>query len=106
MKGCDIVFHLVALIGIPYSYHSPDNYVDTNIKGTLNILQTARDLGVEKIIHTSTSEVYGITLYVPIDENHPLQVQSPYSATKIAADQLAFSFYHSFGTPVAITPNS
>jgi NAD dependent epimerase/dehydratase len=102
MKGCEIVFHLAALIGIPYSYHSPDNYVDTNIKGTLNILQAARDFEIQKVIHTSTSEVYGTALYVPIDEKHPLQAQSPYSATKIAADQLAFSFYRSFGTPVAI----
>lgn len=102
MEGCDVVFHLAALIGIPYSYHSPDNYVDTNIKGTLNILQAARDLGVQKIVHTSTSEVYGTALYVPMDENHPLQAQSPYSATKIAADQLALSFHRSFGTPVAI----
>jgi NAD dependent epimerase/dehydratase len=102
MYNCDIVFHLAALIGIPYSYHSPDNYVDTNIKGTLNILQAARDLEVQKIIHTSTSEVYGTALYVPIDEKHPLQAQSPYSATKIAADQLVLSFHHSFGTPVAI----
>jgi NAD dependent epimerase/dehydratase len=102
MKGCDVVFHLAALIGIPYSYHSPDNYVDTNVKGTLNILQAARDLGAQKIIQTSTSEVYGTALYVPIDENHPLQAQSPYSATKIAADQLALSFYRSFDTPVAI----
>jgi NAD dependent epimerase/dehydratase len=102
MQNCDIVFHLAALIGIPYSYHSPDNYVDTNIKGTLNIVQAARDLGVQKIIHTSTSEVYGTALYVPIDENHPLQAQSPYSASKIGADQLAISFHRSFGTPVAI----
>ena len=102
MKGCDVVFHLAALIGIPYSYLSPDNYVDTNIKGTLNILQAAKDLGIEKVIQTSTSEVYGTALYVPIDENHPLQAQSPYSATKIAADQLALSFYRSFGTPVVI----
>jgi NAD dependent epimerase/dehydratase len=102
MSGCDIVFHLAALVAIPYSYHSPESYVDTNIKGTLNILQAARELGVEKIIHTSTSEVYGSARYVPIDENHPLQGQSPYAATKIAADQLALAFYRSFGTPVAI----
>ena len=102
MSGCDIVFHLAALIAIPYSYHSPESYVDTNIKGTLNILQAARELGVEKIVHTSTSEVYGSARYVPIDENHPLQGQSPYAATKIAADQLALAFYRSFGTRVAI----
>ena len=102
MSGCDIVFHLAALVAIPYSYHSPESYVDTNIKGTLNILQAARELGVEKIVHTSTSEVYGSARYVPIDENHPLQGQSPYAATKIAAAQLALAFYRSFGTPVAI----
>lgn len=102
MQGCDLVFHLAALIAIPYSYHSPDTYVDTNIKGTLNVLQAARELGVEKIIHTSTSEVYGTARFVPITEDHPLQGQSPYSATKIAADQLAMSFYYSFGTPVTI----
>lgn len=102
MKGCDIVFHLAALIAIPYSYHSPDSYVDTNIKGTLNIVQAARDLDVQKIIHTSTSEVYGTALRVPIDEEHPLKGQSPYSATKIGADQIAMSFYNSFGTPVSI----
>ncbi|MBL1275524.1 MAG: SDR family oxidoreductase [Ectothiorhodospiraceae bacterium] len=102
MQGCDIVLHLAALIGIPYSYHSPDAYVDTNIKGTLNIVQAARDLGVEKIVHTSTSEVYGTAQYVPIDEKHPLQGQSPYSATKIGADQIALSFYRSFETPITI----
>lgn len=102
MKGCDIIFHLAALIAIPYSYHSPDTYVDTNIKGTLNILQAARELDVEKVIHTSTSEVYGTAKYVPIDEEHPLQGQSPYSATKIGADQIALSFYRSFNTPVSI----
>ena len=102
MKGCDIVIHLAALIGIPFSFHSPDSYVDTNIKGTLNILQAAKELNVQRIIHTSTSEVYGSASYVPIDETHPLQGQSPYSATKIAADQLAFSFYTSFGLPVVI----
>jgi dTDP-glucose 4,6-dehydratase len=102
MKGCRIVFHLAALIGIPFSYHSPDAYVDTNIKGTLNVLQASRQLDVERIIHTSTSEVYGTALYVPIDEQHPLQGQSPYSATKIAADQLALSFVRSFNTPVII----
>ena len=102
MQGCDVVFHLAALIAIPYSYHSPDTYVDTNIKGTLNILQAARELGIEKVIHTSTSEVYGTARYVPIDEDHPLQGQSPYSATKIGADQIALSFYRSFDTPVSI----
>lgn len=102
MKGCDAVLHLAALITIPYSYHSPDTYVDTNIKGTLNILQAARELGVSRVVHTSTSEVYGTARFVPITEDHPLQGQSPYSATKIAADQLAFSFYTSFGLPVAI----
>lgn len=102
MQGCDVVFHLAALIAIPYSYHSPDTYVDTNIKGTLNILQAARELGIEKVIHTSTSEVYGTARYVPIDEEHPLQGQSPYSATKIGADQIALSFYRSFNTPVSI----
>lgn len=102
MQGCDVVLHLAALIAIPYSYHSPDTYVDTNIKGTLNILQAARELGVKKVVHTSTSEVYGTARYVPIDEEHPLQGQSPYSATKIGADQLALSFYRSFNTPVAV----
>lgn len=102
MKGCDAVLHLAALIAIPYSYHSPDTYVDTNIKGTLNILQAARDLNVKRVIHTSTSEVYGTARFVPITEEHPLQGQSPYSATKIAADQLAYSFYTSFGLPVVI----
>ena len=102
MKGCDVVMHLAALIAIPYSYHSPDTYVDTNIKGTLNVLQAARELGVSKVVHTSTSEVYGTACFVPITEEHPLQGQSPYSATKIAADQLALSFYRSFSTPVAI----
>ena len=102
MQGCDMVFHLAALIAIPYSYHSPDTYVDTNIKGTLNILQAARELEVEKVIHTSTSEVYGTARFVPITEDHPLQGQSPYSATKIAADQLAMSFFYSFDLPVTI----
>lgn len=100
MKGCDSVLHLAALIAIPYSYHSPETYVDTNIKGTLNILQAARELSVRKVIHTSTSEVYGTARTVPITEEHPLQGQSPYSASKIGADQLAFSFYASFGLPV------
>jgi NAD dependent epimerase/dehydratase len=102
MQGCDVVLHLAALIGIPYSYHSPDTYVDTNIKGTLNILQAARDLGVAKVVHTSTSEVYGTAQFVPISEQHPLQGQSPYSASKIGADQIAMSFYYSFETPVSI----
>ena len=102
MKGVDSVFHLAALIAIPFSYHSPDSYVDTNIKGTLNVLQAARDLGTERVMITSTSEVYGTAKYVPIDEKHPFQGQSPYSATKIGADRLAESFYRSFGTPVTI----
>ena len=100
MKGCDAVLHLAALIAIPFSYHSPDSYVDTNIKGTLNVLQAARELGVARVIHTSTSEVYGTAQFVPITEEHPLQGQSPYSATKIAADQLAYSFHSSFNLPV------
>lgn len=102
MQGVDIVYHLAALISIPYSYHSPDMYVDTNIKGTLNILQAARDLGTERVIHTSTSEVYGSAQFVPITEDHPLQGQSPYAASKIGADQMALSFYRSFDTPVAV----
>lgn len=102
MQGCDAVLHLAALIAIPYSYHSPDTYVDTNIKGTLNVLQAARDLGVARVIHTSTSEVYGTARFVPITEEHPLQGQSPYSASKIAADQLAYSFFASFDLPVVI----
>lgn len=102
MKGIDGVFHLAALIAIPFSYHSPDSYVDTNIKGTLNVLQAARDLGTERIMVTSTSEVYGTAQYVPIDEKHPYQGQSPYSATKIGADRLAESFYRSFDLPVSI----
>ena len=102
MKGCEAVIHLAALIAIPFSYHSPDTYVDTNIKGTLNVLQAAREIGVKRVIHTSTSEVYGTAQFVPITEDHPLQGQSPYSATKIAADQLAFSFYSSFDLPVVI----
>ncbi len=102
MRGCEAVLHLAALIAIPYSYHSPDTYVDTNVKGTLNVLQAARDLGVTRVVHTSTSEVYGTAQFVPITEQHPLQGQSPYSATKIAADQLAYSFYASFGLPVVI----
>ena len=100
MRNCDSVLHLAALIAIPFSYHSPDTYVDTNVKGTLNILQAARELEVSRVIHTSTSEVYGTAKFVPITELHPLQGQSPYSATKIAADQLAYSFYSSFNLPV------
>ena len=102
MKDCDVVLHLAALIAIPYSYHSPDTYIDTNIKGTLNVLQAARELGGVKVVHTSTSEVYGTARFVPITEEHPLQGQSPYSASKIGADQLAFSFHASFGLPVTI----
>jgi NAD dependent epimerase/dehydratase len=102
MRGVDQVFHLAALIGIPFSYHSPDSYVDTNVKGTLNVLQAARELDVARILITSTSEVYGTAQYVPIDERHPYQGQSPYSATKIAADKLAESFYRSFGMPITI----
>ena len=102
VDGCDIVFHLAALIAIPYSYHSPATYIDTNVKGTLNVVQACREVGVEKIVHTSTSEVYGTARFVPITEDHPLQGQSPYSASKIGADQIAMSFYNSFQTPVAI----
>ncbi len=102
MKGCDAVVHMAALIAIPYSYYSPDSYIETNIKGTLNILQAARDLMPKRVIVTSTSEVYGTAKYVPIDENHPYQGQSPYSATKIGADRLAESFYKSFDLPITI----
>ena len=102
MRGVDAVFHLAALIAIPYSYHSPDTYVDTNIKGTLNVLQAARELGTKRVLVTSTSEVYGTAQYVPIDEKHPFQGQSPYSATKIGADRLTESFYRSFGLPATI----
>lgn len=102
LKGVDAVFHLAALIAIPFSYHSPDSYVDTNIKGTLNVLQAARALETERVLITSTSEVYGTAQYVPIDEKHPFQGQSPYSATKIGADRLAESFYRSFNLPVSI----
>lgn len=102
MKGCSAVFHLAALIAIPFSYHSPDAYVDTNVKGTLNVLQAARELAVDRVLITSTSEVYGTAQYVPIDEKHPYQGQSPYSATKIGADRLAESFYRSFSLPVTI----
>jgi NAD dependent epimerase/dehydratase len=102
LKDVDTVFHLAALIAIPFSYHSPDSYIDTNIKGTLNILQAARDLGTKRILVTSTSEVYGTAQYVPIDEKHPRQPQSPYSASKIGADCIAESFYRSFNLPVTI----
>jgi len=102
MKNVDMVYHLAALIAIPFSYHSPDSYVDTNIKGTLNVLQAAKELGTKRILITSTSEVYGTAKYVPIDEKHPFQGQSPYSATKIAADRLAESFYRSFNMPITI----
>ncbi len=102
MKGCSTVMHLAALISIPYSYQAPESYVDTNVRGTLNVLQAARDLGVQKLVHTSTSEVYGTARFVPITEAHPLQGQSPYSASKTAADQMASAFHNSFGVPVAI----
>jgi dTDP-glucose 4,6-dehydratase len=102
MRGCDAVLHLAALIAIPYSYHSPDTYVDTNVKGTLNIVQAARELDVGKVIHTSTSEVYGTARFVPITEEHPLRGQSPYAATKIGADQIALSFHSAFQTPVTV----
>lgn len=102
MRGCDTVLHLAALIAIPYSYHSPDSYVETNIRGTLNVLQAARELEVQRVVHTSTSEVYGTARSVPINEEHPLQGQSPYAATKIGADQLALSFQRAFGTPVTV----
>ena len=102
LREVDVVFHLAALIAIPYSYKAPDSYVDTNVKGTLNLCQAARAHGIEKFIHTSTSEVYGSAKYVPIDESHPLSPQSPYSATKIAADAIALSFYYSFQLPVIV----
>lgn len=102
MKDCQIVFHLAALIAIPFSYHSPDSYIDTNVKGTLNIIQAARDFNVERVLVTSTSEVYGTAQYVPIDEKHPKQSQSPYSASKIGADAIADSFYRSFNLPITI----
>ena len=101
-KGIDTVFHLAALIAIPYSYVAPDSYVETNVKGTLNICQAALDNNVRRVIHTSTSEVYGTAQYVPIDENHPLQAQSPYSASKIGADAMAMSFYNAFSLPLTI----
>jgi dTDP-glucose 4,6-dehydratase len=102
MRGCDAVMHLAALIAIPYSYRSPEMYVDTNVKGTLNVVQAAREIGVARVVHTSTSEVYGTARFVPITEEHPLQGQSPYSASKIGADQIAMSFHASFDTPVVI----
>ncbi len=102
MEGCDVVFHLAALIGIPYSYVSPSSYVDTNINGTLNVIQSAKELDIKKVIHTSTSETYGSAQFVPIHENHPLVAQSPYAASKIGADSIALSFHKSFGTPVSI----
>lgn len=102
MRGCDGVLHLAALIAIPYSYHSPDTYVDTNVKGTLNIVQAAKELEVRRVVHTSTSEVYGTAQFVPITEQHPLVGQSPYSASKIGADQIAISFQRSFGTPIVV----
>jgi dTDP-glucose 4,6-dehydratase len=102
MDGCEVVFHLASLIAIPYSYHSPSTYIDTNINGTLNVVQAATELEIEKVVHTSTSEVYGTAQFVPISEEHPLQGQSPYSASKIGADQIAFSFYKSFDTPITI----
>ena len=102
MKDCQVVFHLAALIAIPFSYHSPDSYIETNVKGTLNIVQAAKDLKIERILVTSTSEVYGTAKYIPIDENHPRQPQSPYSASKIGADSIAESFYNSFDLPLTI----
>ncbi|NQX40278.1 NAD dependent epimerase/dehydratase, LLPSF_EDH_00030 family [Pedobacter steynii] len=102
MKDIDVVFHLAALIAIPFSYHSPDSYIDTNVKGTLNVVQAAKDLGLERVLVTSTSEVYGTAQYIPIDENHPRQPQSPYSASKIGADCIADSFYRSFDLPLTI----
>jgi len=100
MKDCDAVLHLAALIAIPYSYHSPSTYVETNVKGTLNVVQAARELSVRRVVHTSTSEVYGTACFVPMTEEHPLRAQSPYSASKIGADQIAMAFWHAFGTPV------
>ncbi|MCX6278075.1 MAG: NAD-dependent 4,6-dehydratase LegB [Bacteroidetes bacterium] len=102
MQDIDVVFHLAALIAIPYSYHAPDSYVDTNIRGTLNVCQAARELGGIRVIITSTSEVYGTAQYVPIDEKHPKQAQSPYSASKIGADAMAISFYNAFNLPVTV----
>jgi len=102
IQGCEVVFHLAALIAIPYSYHSPGTYIDTNVKGTLNVVQASREANIEKVVHTSTSEVYGTAQFVPITEEHPLQGQSPYSASKIGADQIAYSFFTSFDTPLSI----
>lgn len=102
MTGCDVVLHLAALIAIPYSYHSPQTYVETNVMGTLNVVQAARDLGIERVVHTSTSEVYGTARFVPITEAHPLQGQSPYAASKIGADQIVLSYHAAFGTPVSV----
>jgi len=102
VKDVSLIFHLAALIAIPFSYHSPDSYIDTNVKGTLNIIQAAKDYGIERVLITSTSEVYGTAQYIPIDENHPRQPQSPYSASKIGADCIAESFYRSFGLPLTI----
>ena len=101
VKGCEVVFHLASLIAIPYSYNAPQAYAATNVMGTLNVLQACLSEGVQKVVHTSTSETYGTARYVPIDEKHPMQGQSPYSATKIGADKIAESYYHSFGLPVA-----
>src|SRR5207244_4238612 len=102
VRGTDVVFHLAALVGIPYSYEAPESYVQTNVVGTHNVLSACRQVGVQRMVQTSTSEVYGTARYVPIDESHPLQPQSPYSASKIGADMLALSFHHSFGLPVAV----
>lgn len=102
MEGCDAVLHLAALIAIPYSYHSPNSYIETNITGTLNVVQAARELNITKVVHTSTSEVYGSAMFVPITEEHPIQGQSPYSASKIGADQIALSYFKSFDTPIAV----
>ena len=102
MKGSELVIHLASLIAIPYSYHAPESYIDTNVKGTLNVMQAARNLGIKRVIHTSTSEVYGSARFVPISEEHPLNGQSPYSASKIGADQIAYSFYASFDLPLVI----
>jgi dTDP-glucose 4,6-dehydratase len=102
MNGCDVIFHLAALVSIPYSYRSPDSFVETNVKGTLHILQSARELGVAKVIITSTSEVYGTAQFVPITEDHPFHAQSPYAATKIASDELSLSFFRSFAVPVTV----
>lgn len=102
VAGCDVVLHLAALVAIPYSYHSPDTYVDVNVRGTLNVLQAARRHGTRRVVHTSTSEVYGTAQYVPIDERHPLHPQSPYAASKVGADQMALSFHAAFGTPVGV----